>query len=86
MIAHRYLIRAEVFMHPADIKAEIEKAGLTQMDLARSTRVSHPTIHLVIYGKSRSKKVETAIAKVIGKPLTAIWPKWYATAKDQVAA
>lgn len=65
-------------MHPAMIQAELKIQGLTQRDISKQIGgVSDSAVHLVIQGRGRSKRIETRIAAVIGKPLADIWPQWY---------
>lgn len=73
-------------MHPADIKASLEKAGFTQADLARHHHVSNVAVYLVINGKSRSSKIEKTIAAVIQRHPCDIWPNWYASTQKQGVA
>lgn len=69
-------------MHPADIKAEIEKVGATQADLSRDLEVSKTVVNEVIYGRTTSRRIAEHIAKKIGKTLDDIWPGKYT---DQAA-
>lgn len=70
-------------MHHADIKAALEKAGVTQVELAHRLGVTPMAIWQVIHGNSRSARIEREIADVIGLPLSTVWPAFY---KDQEAA
>jgi len=51
----------------AQIKSELNKAGITQADVARSCGVSSAMVSMVISGKARSKKIEEYIEKATGK-------------------
>jgi lambda repressor-like predicted transcriptional regulator len=64
-------------MTPADIKYELEKAGYSQVDVARLCRVHRQTVNAVIRGSGRSKRVEEAIGGLLQKPLATVWPHWY---------
>lgn len=65
------------WMHPALIKAALEIAGYTQMDIADDCEVSSTSVREVIHGKSRSAKIESQIAKVLDTTPQALWPDWY---------
>lgn len=64
-------------MHPAFIKAELERSGTSITTIARQLDCSASAVSQVIYGYSRSRAVESRIAVQIGKPLHEIWPQWY---------
>jgi len=64
-------------MHPALIKAAIAMANTQQADIAEELKVARSTVHSVIEGNTRSKRVELRIAAIINRPLTEIWPQWY---------
>lgn len=68
-------------MHPADIKAEIEKAGITQRKIAKDCGKSIAMVSMVISGDAVSKKVAEAISGAIGKTIEQVWPEKY-NAKD----
>lgn len=68
-------------MHPADIKAALEKAGLSYAKVARTLGVSRSLLtRTVRYGK-RSKRVEAAIAKALGKTPAQVFPERYGRKK-----
>ena len=60
-------------MHPEEIKAALRIKGVTLTALASELDLSRSMVTHVIYGNARSKRVEERIAKVIGKPVSAIW-------------
>lgn len=67
-------------MHPADIKAAIEKAGSSQAQVARSIKgrtVSPSAVWAVINGNSRSAVIAQHISLVTGLPVHAMWPGKY---------
>ncbi len=70
-------------MHPADIKASLEKAGFSQVDIARSVVgrsgevVTPGAVHMVIKGKRRSAAIARRISEVIGLPVRTLWPGKY---------
>lgn len=74
-------------MHPADIKAELEKAGSSQVEIARQCKVSDVAVNHVIYGRSTSRNIAGAIANITGKTLDQLWPGRYdTTGANQQAA
>lgn len=64
-------------MHPEQIKAEIRMRGTTPAAIADDLHLSRMTVSNVIHGRATSRRVADAIAKVIHKPLTKIWPGRY---------
>jgi lambda repressor-like predicted transcriptional regulator len=70
-------------MHPADIKAAIEKAGSSQADIARSVpsrggnAISRTAVFMVLRGISKSRTVALRISKVTGIPVGQLWPGKY---------
>ena len=54
-------------MHPADIKAEMEKRGVTQVALAQELGVSQVTISKTIRKQMTSDRIMRRIAEVIGR-------------------
>ena len=64
-------------MHPADIKAELQKRGSPCARSADRLDVPRSTVSQVVNGKASSRKVALEIARVIGKPASAIWPGRY---------
>jgi len=66
-----------IHMHPADIKAALEKADSSQIEIARICDVSDTAVNHVIYGRSTSRRIADAIAKKTGKPLSELWPGRY---------
>lgn len=64
-------------MHPADIKAALEKADSSQIEIARICQVSDTAVNHVIYGRSTSRRIADAIAQKTGKSLSELWPGRY---------
>jgi lambda repressor-like predicted transcriptional regulator len=64
-------------MHPSEIKAALERAGVTQVGLAKRLRVKQPTVSCVIRGKATSRRIAQAISRATGKPLSVLWPGKY---------
>lgn len=48
--------------------------GVTQAELARKFGVSHVMIHQVIHGRSKSRRIQEEIARILGKEMEEIWP------------
>jgi lambda repressor-like predicted transcriptional regulator len=64
-------------MHPADIQSILRKAGITQQSIANETGVSSQTVHAVLYGRVKSRRIAETIAKKAGLPLSKLWPGMY---------
>lgn len=64
-------------MHPADIKASLEKAGEHQTSLAARLKVTRAAVHLVLKGKSKSQRIAEAISRATGTPVKDLWPGKY---------
>lgn len=65
-------------MTPIDIKYALERAGYSQAEVARMCNVTHrQTVNAVIHSTGRSKTIESAIARLLNKPVAEIWPHWY---------
>lgn len=64
-------------MHPADIKAALEKRGTNQTRIAEAMKVSRPTITYVIQGRTKSRRIAEAISKATGIPVNKLWPGKY---------
>lgn len=63
-------------MQPINIRHAIEKAGFTQVKIAKTCGVSSAQVHRVIHG-SVSRHVREEIARVTGYSLTELWPEYY---------
>lgn len=55
-------------MKPERIKAKLILAGKTQRQIARELNVTESAVSLTISGRSRSARIEQAVAQAIGKP------------------
>ena len=64
-------------MHPADIKAGLEKRGMRISVLARHLNLDISTVSHVLKGRQRSRRVEMAIAEALGLPLEKVFPNRY---------
>ncbi|CUI99544.1 MULTISPECIES: helix-turn-helix domain-containing protein [Achromobacter] len=61
-------------MHPELIKASIRMKGTTPTALAAKLKVAPTTVFEVISGRTRSARIERAIADLVGQPVSVLWP------------
>lgn len=61
-------------MHPEQIKAAMRMAGTTPAMLCDELRVAPSSVSQTISGHIRSKRIQTRIAEIVGKPIESIWP------------
>lgn len=47
---------------------------ITQAKIARECKVSQTMIHYVIHGKSKSRRIQETIARILGKTVEEVWP------------
>lgn len=64
-------------MHPADIKAALQKRGTSQRQIAESLNLSTSTITYVIQGRGKSGRVAQAISQATGISVDRLWPGQY---------
>jgi lambda repressor-like predicted transcriptional regulator len=64
-------------VHPADIKASLEKCGYRPAMVARDLKVSKGTVSRVIAGKNKSKRIAKRISEALGTPVSVLWPGKY---------
>ena len=60
-------------MHPEEIKAEMRMKGVTPAMLCDELNISAPAMSQVITGRAKSKRIQTRISEIIGKPISEIW-------------
>lgn len=72
-----YYARKIEQMHPADIKASLNKSGCTMRTIADLAGVNESAVSHVIYGRSSSLHVAKIIANEIGLSMENIWPGRY---------
>jgi lambda repressor-like predicted transcriptional regulator len=60
-------------MHPEEIKAAMRMKGTTPAALADELRLSKSTVSQIINGAGTSRRVQDAIAQLIGRPVDEIW-------------
>ncbi|MNV62821.1 hypothetical protein D3C71_1553850 [compost metagenome] len=75
-------------MHPEEIKAAMRIAGTTPAMLCDELHVAASSVSQTISGHIRSKRIQTRIAEIIGRPIDAIWPNQVVLrrSREQVAA
>ncbi|MDR0441575.1 MAG: helix-turn-helix domain-containing protein [Candidatus Accumulibacter sp.] len=61
-------------MHPEEIKAALRMRGYTQARLAEKLYVNPSTVSQIIAGYGKSARLQKAIARIIGKTVSEIWP------------
>ncbi|MCW5223501.1 transcriptional regulator [Verminephrobacter aporrectodeae subsp. tuberculatae] len=61
-------------MHPEQIKAAIRMQGTTPAAIADSLGVSRSMVSHVISGAAKSARIADHIARLVGKPVTVLWP------------
>lgn len=61
--------------------------NVTQTEIAKRFGVSHVMVHQVIYGKSRSRRIQAGIAEILGRELEEVFPnRWKCKARQNVSA
>lgn len=60
-----------------EIRHQLNLAGSSFTAIAKSLKLSVSTVQTVANGRTRSARVEKAIADTIGKELWEIWPEYY---------
>lgn len=63
-------------MHPEDIKAALRKKGYTLTGVADRLRVQPSAVSHVLHAR-RSRRIERAIAKILGTTAAELWPERY---------
>lgn len=64
-------------MHPADIRAALNKRGYSILLAANDLSVSDCSVGRVVRGQGRSRRIEQRIAEITDIPLARLWPQWY---------
>lgn len=65
-------------MTAEEILSVFQLKGITQVALARKFGVSHVMIHQVIHGRSKSRRIQEEIARILEKDVNEIWPSYVA--------
>lgn len=61
-------------IEPIDRKIELIRAGVSMAEIGRTLGVTKEHVSMVVGGKRRSPRVETAVADAIGKPVEDVFP------------
>lgn len=64
-------------MPPFEIRVALGRAGFTQAEIARRTKVAPSHVCRVIDGTDSNDRVRRAIAAAIGTDIKRIWPSIY---------
>lgn len=62
-------------MHPEQIKALIRMKGTTPAAIADELELARSTVSQVINGRSTSARIAQHISKVVGIPVSQLWPQ-----------
>ena len=62
-------------MKPNEIRAELLLRGVRPSEIARKLKVGRAAISNVITGCGKSRRIQEAIAEMIGKTVEEIWPE-----------
>ncbi len=69
-------------MNPLQIKQAIERAGVTQSEIARRCGVTCTAVNRVIWRGDVSDSIRREIARVIVRDVCEIWPDYYMKAAN----
>ena len=61
-------------MKPHEIRGYMLLQNFNSADVARKLGVSRAAVHQVINGEAVSARISAEIARIIGKPVSKIWP------------
>ena len=70
-------------MPPPEIRIALMRAGITQAEIARQTKVVASHVCRVIDGTDSNDRVRRAIAAAIGIDIKRIWPSIYLNGKPR---
>lgn len=73
-------------MHPADIKALIQKSGASSAEIARRLKCTPNAVSLVINGHATSARIAREIARTVSRPVAKLWPDKYPHKEQDIAA
>lgn len=66
-------------MHPADIKAALQKRGSSQAKIAQAAKVTAAHVSYVVQGRSKSRRIANLISNATGISVDRMWPGKYDT-------
>ena len=64
-------------MHPADIQAALKKQDYSMADVGKALSVSRYMVCNVIHGRTKSRRIANAIAKLLNTSANELWPGKY---------
>ena len=64
-------------MSPVEIKVALLRAGITQAQIARKTKVHPSHVSRLVEGTKTNDRVRRAIAAAVGIDIKRIWPSIY---------
>lgn len=64
-------------MHPADIKAALQKRGYWMTDVARGLGITSSAVNLIVRGEKKSRRVALEVSRLTGIPVSRLWPGAY---------
>lgn len=73
-------------MHPADIKAALQKRGSSQAKIADAAKVTRAHVSYVVQGRSKSRRIADLISNATGLTVERMWPGKYTTTDQRIAA
>lgn len=68
-------------MHREELKARLRLSGSSLAEVARELGITKQTVNTVVSGRSRSRRIEEAIAQKLGMSLEEVWPGRYPEAE-----
>lgn len=61
-------------MKPNEIRAALLLSDMRPADIARKLKVTRSSVSNVITGYGKSRRIQEAIAEIIGKKVEEVWP------------
>ena len=61
-------------MKPNEIRAELVLKGITITSIAKAEGTKQPNVSAVISGNQKTKRIQVAVAKAIGKTVEEVFP------------
>lgn len=65
------------YMNPLEIKAELIKRGIKQIEIAKKLKVTPTAVSQVIYGIRNYPIIREEIAKILNKKIEELWEDDY---------
>ena len=70
-------------MHPAYIRAALHEKKFPPIRIAERLDVYPSAVSGVINGKVRSRRIALEVSRVVGKPISVLWPGAYDTPRKR---